>query len=82
MWARKQMNQWAQEASIVAEEKKRNNVAQVFTDTNKEAADSTNQNSSPSRLSSNDSSPWMMQKVETVRKLSAVLSSLVSDSEK
>ena len=81
MWARKQMNQWSQEASIVAEEKKRNDVAQV-TDTNKEAAVSSNQISSPSKLSSNDSSPWMMQKVETVRKLSAVLSSLVSDSEK
>ena len=81
MWARKQMSQWAQEASIVAEEKKRNDVAQV-TDTNKEAAVSSNQISSPSKLSSNDSSPWMMQKVETVRKLSAVLSSLVSDSEK
>ena len=79
MWARKQMNQWAQEASIVAEEKKRKDVAQV-TDTNKEAAVSSNQNSSPSKLSSNDSSPWMIQKVETVRKLSAVLSSIVSES--
>ena len=78
MWARKQMNQWTQEASIVAEEKKRKDV----TDTNKEAAVSSNENSSPAELSSSDSSPWMMQKVETVRKLSAVLSSLVSDSEK
>ena len=79
MWARKQMNQWSQEASIVTEEKKRNDVAQV-TETNKEATVSSNQNSSPSKLSSNDSSPWMMQKVETVRKLSAVLSSIVSES--
>ena len=79
MWARKQMNQWSQEASIVTEEKKRNDVAKV-TDTNKEAAVSSNENSSPAELSSSDSSPWMMQKVETVRKLSAVLSSIVSES--
>ena len=79
MWARKQMSQWAQEASIVAEEKKRKDVAQV-TDINNEAAVSSNQNSSPSELSSNYSSPWMLQKVETVRKLSAVLSSIVSES--
>ena len=80
MWARNQMSQWSQEAKVVAEEKKRKGV----TVTNKDAAVSStqNQNSSSSESSSNESSLWMMQKVETVRKLSGVLSSLVSDSEK
>lgn len=72
------MSQWSQEAKVVAEEKKRKDV----TDTNMDAAVSSAQNSSSSESSSNDSSLWVMQKVETVRKLSGVLSSLVSNSEK
>ena len=72
MWARSQMNQWSQEAALVSEEKKKKDCSQSA-GTKKDEVVS---------LSSSDSSPWMMEKVETLRKLSGVLSSLVSDSEK
>ena len=81
MWARKQMNDWSQEASFVKEERKKQAVSQdAETDTNKDAVGSSHLKSSPSsssESSSSDSSLWMKNKAETVRKLSGVLSSLV-----
>ena len=75
MWARKQMNEWSQEASFVNEEKKKRAVSQ---DTDTTSASHRNSSSSL-ESSSSDSSLWMKNKVETVKKLSGVLSSLVSD---
>ena len=76
MWARKQMNdEWSQEASFVNEEKKKKAVAQDTDTTSASHQDS----SSSSESSSSDSSLRMKDKAETVRKLSGVLSSLVSD---
>ena len=79
MWARKQMNDWSQEASFIKEERKKQAVSQdAETDTNKDAVGSSHlESSSSSESSSSDSSLWMKNKAETVRKLSGVLSSLV-----
>ena len=79
MWARKQMNDWSQEASFIKEERKKQAVSQdAETDTNKDAVGSSHRDSSSlSESSSSDSSLWMKNKAETVRKLSGVLSSLV-----
>ena len=78
MWARKQMNEWSEEASFVNEEAKKKADSQD-TDSIKNATGSSHRDSSSSSESSScDSSLWVKNKAETVRKLSGVLLSFVS----
>ena len=81
MWARSQMNEWSQEAKI-EERKKRRASHSHIPDNARDIAATTTQSISSSTPTLTDSNLWLMQKVETTRKISGVLSSILSGSEK